>query len=170
MASCTVLKDFLFRVLERILGSCIYTVEIEKGLCNTLILHNMEPKITGNRYVLAVNNLEKSTAFYKNKLGFRTVWEGGGWHFLTRDAINIMLGECPDDKPASEINCHSYFAYFEVENIDELFKEYQLQQVEILSDIENKPWGQREFSIRTVDGHRITFGEIVSTDGFDIKK
>jgi len=70
-----------------------------------------------------------------------------------------MLGECPDDKPASEINNHSYFAYLEVDDIDELYKEYQSREVEVLSSIENKPWGQREFSIRTIDGHRITFGE-----------
>jgi len=124
----------------------------------------METKIIGNRHVIAVNNLQKSADFYKNKLGFRTLWQEGDWHFLNRDAIKIMLGECPDDKPASEINCHSYFAYFEVQNIDDLYKEYQAEQVNVLSDIENKPWGQREFSIRTIDGHRITFGEELSSE------
>ena len=119
----------------------------------------MNSKITGSRYVLAVNNLVTSADFYKNKLGFQTLWEEGGWHFLIRDDIKIMLGECPDDKPASEINSHSYFAYLEVDNIDMLYKEYQSKGVEVLSSIENKPWGQREFSIRTIDGHRITFGE-----------
>ena len=121
----------------------------------------MNSKITGSRYVLAVNNLATSADFYKNKLGFQTLWEEGDWHFLIRDDIKIMLGECPDDKPASEINSHSYFAYLEVDNIDMLYKEYQSKGVEVLSSIENKPWGQREFSIRTIDGHRITFGEEV---------
>jgi catechol 2,3-dioxygenase-like lactoylglutathione lyase family enzyme len=122
---------------------------------------SMNSKITGSRYVLAVNNLATSADFYKNKLGFQTLWEEGGWHFLIRDDIKIMLGECPGDKPASEINNHSYFAYLEVDNIDGLYKEYQSKGVEILSSVENKPWGQREFSIRTIDGHRITFGEEV---------
>ena len=121
----------------------------------------METKIVGSRFVLAVNNLAKSADFYKNKLRFTTLWEEGGWHFLIRDNIKIMLGECPEDKPASEINSHSYFAYLEVDNIDELYKEYQSREVEVLSSIENKPWGQKEFSIRTIDGHRITFGEEV---------
>jgi uncharacterized glyoxalase superfamily protein PhnB len=121
----------------------------------------MNSKITGSRYVLAVNNLATSADFYKNKLGFQTLWEEGGWHFLIRDDIKIMLGECPNDKPASEINSHSYFAYLEVDNIDMLYKEYQSKGVEVLSSIENKPWGQREFSIRTIDGHRITLGEKV---------
>ena len=127
----------------------------------------MEAKISGNRYVLAVNNLTKSANFYKTQLGFQTLWEGGGWHFLVRDNIKIMLGECPDDKPASEINCHSYFAYLEVQNIDDLYNEYQSKKVEILSSIENKPWGQREFSIRTIDGHRITLGEETSSQVFE---
>jgi catechol 2,3-dioxygenase-like lactoylglutathione lyase family enzyme len=121
----------------------------------------MRSKIPGTRYVLAVKNLARSVDFYKNKLDFQTIWEGGGWHFLVRDSVKLMLGECPDDKPASEINCHSYFGYWEVENIDLLYSECQSKDIEIPSTIENKPWGQREFSIRTIDGHRITFGEEV---------
>jgi catechol 2,3-dioxygenase-like lactoylglutathione lyase family enzyme len=127
--------------------------------------NEMEAKITGTRYVLAVNKLEKSAEFYRNKLGFKTLWEGGGWHFLTRDNIQIMIGDCPDDQPASEIGSHSYFAYLEVKGINELYEEYQLKEVEVLSTIENKPWGQREFSVRTIDGHRITFGEEVVSVG-----
>jgi catechol 2,3-dioxygenase-like lactoylglutathione lyase family enzyme len=127
----------------------------------------MKVTISGSRYVLAVNNLKRSVEYYITKLGFSTLWEGGGWHFLFRDEIKIMIGECPDDKPAFDIGCHSYFAYFEVENIDALYNEYQQRAVEILSVIENKPWGQREFALRTVDGHRITFGEETSTEVFE---
>ena len=123
----------------------------------------MGKTITGSRYVLAVNNLKKSADFYLEKLGFQTLWEGDGWHFVIRDNAKIMLGECPDDQPAFETGCHSYFAYLDVNNIDELYKEYQSKKVEILSSIENKPWGQREFSVRTIDGHRIMFGEEISS-------
>ena len=134
---------------------------VSRVLCLIPNSRNMKPKISGNRYVLAVNNLAKSVDFYRNKLDFQTLWEDGGWHFLVRDNVKIMLGECPDDKPASEINSHSYFAYWEVENLDELYNEYLSKEIDIPSRIENKPWGQREFSIRTIDGHRITFGEEV---------
>ncbi len=127
----------------------------------------MKPKITGCRYVLAVNDLARSADFYISQLGFRTLWAEGGWHFLLRDTTHIMLGECPDDQPASDVGCHSYFAYLDVENIDLLYEEFQSKQVAILSEIENKPWGQREFSIRTIDGHRITLGEEVSPEAFE---
>jgi len=120
-------------------------------------------KITGTRYVLAVKNLTASAEFYKSKLGFRTLWADDGWHFLIRDSVKIMIGECPDEQSASQIGDHSYFAYFEIESIDDLYNEYASNKVEFLSAIQNKPWGQREFSLRTIDGHRITFGEAINS-------
>ncbi|MGC3945809.1 MAG: VOC family protein [Chryseolinea sp.] len=119
----------------------------------------MKPTLSGSRYVLAVKDLAASAEFYKSKLGFKTLWEDGSWHFLTRDEVTIMLGECPDERSASELGDHSYFAYIDVTSIDDIYNEFKSKGVTVLSDIENKPWGQREFGIRTIDGHRINFGE-----------
>lgn len=71
----------------------------------------------------------------------------------------VMLGECKSDRSAFQTKNHSYFAYLDVKNIDSLYAEYMSKEVEILSEVEDKPWGQREFAIRTVDGHRIMFGQ-----------
>jgi catechol 2,3-dioxygenase-like lactoylglutathione lyase family enzyme len=120
---------------------------------------NLPSKITGVRYVLAVKDLEKSGDYYASKLGFKTLWKCQGWHFLSREKFIVMLGECPDDHSAFEAVNHSYFAYIDVENIDALYQEFKFKEIEMLSDIINEPWGQREFSIRTIDGHRICFGE-----------
>ncbi len=121
-------------------------------------------KITGARYVLAVKDLNKSAEYYQDQLGFTSLWREGGWQLLFREKFIVMLGECPDDRSAFETVNHSYFAYIDVENIDELYREYGSKEVEILSEIGNKPWGQREFSIRTIDGHRIMFGEEIKRD------
>lgn len=120
---------------------------------------SIRSKITGTRYVLAVQDLAKSAAYYQQQLGFTSLWTDGGWHFLSREKFFVMLGECSDDRSAFETRNHSYFAYIDVENIDALYQEYQSKEVEIHNKIENKPWGQREFSVRTIDGHRIMFGE-----------
>ncbi len=114
-------------------------------------------KITGSTFVLAVKNLEKSVDYYLNKLGFETVWTDDGWHTVRREKFSIMLGECPDDRSAFETKNHSYFAYIDVENIDKLYEEYQSKDID-MRPIGDKPWGQREFAITTIDGHRITFG------------
>jgi catechol 2,3-dioxygenase-like lactoylglutathione lyase family enzyme len=121
-----------------------------------------KPTITGTRYVLAVKDLEKSARYYVQELGFTSHWEEGGWHQLSREGFTVMLGECPDDRSAFETRNHSYFAYINVENIDALYAEYRLKNIELLSIPADKPWGMREFGVRTIDGHRIMFSEPIS--------
>ncbi len=118
-------------------------------------------RLVDSRCVLAVRNLKESTQFYIDVLGFRRDFGDGsdGWSFLSRDNFQVMLGECPDEKPASELGDHSYFVYLTVEGLDQLHKELSARGAEVISGPENEPWGLREFSIRTPDGHRIRFGE-----------
>ena len=71
----------------------------------------------------------------------------------------IMLGECPDDAHPSLLGSHNYFAYLCVNDVDAYYQQLQAKQVDLLSTIEDKPWGMREFGIRTVDGHRIMIGQ-----------
>ncbi len=116
-------------------------------------------EILYTRYVLVVKDLSKSVNYYKSLLGFETWREGEGFHFLKRGKFSLMLGEYPNDISAFETNNHSYFAYIDVENIDRLYAEFMSKGVENLSEIDVKPWGQREFSLQTIDGHRIMFGQ-----------
>lgn len=116
-------------------------------------------KLTGIRCVLAVNDLEKSTGFYREKLGFKVDFTADGWSFLSRGEFKLMLGHCPDEGPAREIGDHSWFAYVDVEKIEDLYQECKGNGVEILEDIADKPYGMREFGIVTPDGHRIVFGQ-----------
>jgi catechol 2,3-dioxygenase-like lactoylglutathione lyase family enzyme len=125
---------------------------------------NEESKFLGTRFVLAVKDLAKSAEYYEKQLGLKTHWTVPGWHFLIRENFMVMLGECADDRSAFETDNHSYFAYIDMENIDDLYHEYLFKEVEILSELADKPWGQREFSVRTIDGHRIMFGESISEE------
>jgi catechol 2,3-dioxygenase-like lactoylglutathione lyase family enzyme len=100
----------------------------------------MNTSITGSRFVLAVKDIKKSAEYYENQLGFKTLWSGEGWHFLGREKFVVMLGECRDEPPAFETGDHSYFAYIDVENIDELFREYSSKEINILSKVSDQPW------------------------------
>jgi uncharacterized glyoxalase superfamily protein PhnB len=119
--------------------------------------------IIGTRYVLAVQNLEQSAHYYEQKLGFTTDWKEGGWQQLRREGFVVMLGECADDRSAFETRNHSYFAYINVADIDALHEELRQKNVEIIYPLGDKPWGQREFGICTVDGHRMMFGQSLSS-------
>jgi len=118
-------------------------------------------RVVNSRCVLAVRDLEASTRFYIDVLGFNRDFGDGsdGWSFLSRDNFKVMLGECPQEKPASEIGDHSYVAYLVVEGVDELHREVVARGAQVISPIESQPWGMREFSVHTPDGHRIRFGE-----------
>jgi uncharacterized glyoxalase superfamily protein PhnB len=119
--------------------------------------------ITNSRAVLAVHNLAVSTRYYVDVLGFsRDPIDAPGWSFLTRDAVRVMLGECQDATPASALGDHSYFAYWNVDDVDEFYQEIVARGALIISAPADKPWGLREFALRTPDGHRITCGSLIS--------
>lgn len=119
-------------------------------------------RIVDSRSVLAVRNLASSTRYWTQVLGFTLEpVDASGWSFLTRDRFKVMLGECADDRDAAELRNHSYFAYLYVEGIDGLHAELEARGAGITSRPSDKPWGLREFTLRTPDGHRITFGQLL---------
>jgi len=89
-------------------------------------------QILQNHYVLAVHNARRSAAFYVEMLGFRIVNEPPGWVFVAKDNCMIMLGGAT--------------------------RTGQSSRAELLSEIEDKPWGMREFGLRTPDGHQSKIG------------
>jgi hypothetical protein len=113
-------------------------------------------------FVLAVNDLLRSAQYYQDQLGF-TVREIGdeGWRIFERDECQIMVGHCPDALSPAELGDHSYFAYVVVSDADMYYNEFNNNHVEFVKQIRSEPWRMREFGIRTIDGHRIMFGQPV---------
>ena len=119
-------------------------------------------RIVNSRCVLTVSDLERSTRYYKEVLGFsQDPIDAAGWSFLTRDNFRVMLGECSNERPASELGDHSYVAYWNVDDVDGFYKDVVARGALAMSEPTDKPWGLREFGLRTPDGHRITCGEVI---------
>jgi len=115
--------------------------------------------LTKTRSVLAVHSLEVSIPFYRDVLGMNIDFEVPGWCFLSRDNFAVMLGECSDAIAPTELGDHSYFAYVTVLDAARLFQELSARAAEFIKPLTTEPWGMREFGVRTVDGHRIMFGQ-----------
>jgi catechol 2,3-dioxygenase-like lactoylglutathione lyase family enzyme len=117
-------------------------------------------KLLRHRLILAVQNLELSTEFWMSTLGFARDFGDGsdGWSWLSRDGFAVGLGECANQPAASTLGDHSYVAYVTVEDVDTLFEELRGREAPIHTPPVTKPWGMREFALRTPDGHRMTFG------------
>jgi uncharacterized glyoxalase superfamily protein PhnB len=123
-----------------------------------------ERRVVRTRHVLAVKDLTVEAAYYKDKLGFELDFTSPGWEFLSFGDFKVMLGECPDDLPAAETGCHSWYAHVIVDNVDEIYQEFIERGATILSEIADKPWDIREFSVVTPGGHRIVFGQAINRD------
>ena len=118
-------------------------------------------KIILNRYVLAVQNLERSLAYYNQVLGFTTTFHDQGWGFVRRDNVVLMLGECTDSPPASQLGDHSYFAYWEVDDVEACYREFSNNGAKMRTELQTQPWGMKEFALETIDGHRLMVGQQV---------
>lgn len=124
------------------------------------------PRFARPRSVLAVRNLAASTSYYTDVLGFALdPIEAPGWSFVSRDAVHLMLGECPDEVDAGETGNHSWFLHVLTEGVDELHHDLVAKGAEIIVPIGNRSHGHREFVVRTPDGHRIVFGEPLEAMG-----
>jgi len=119
-----------------------------------------ERKVTGTRHVLAVKDLKLEADYYLDKLGFERDFTAPGWEFLSFGDFKVMLGECSDEMTAEETGNHSWFAHALVENVDDVYQEFIDRGAKILSPIADKPWGIRDFTVVTPDGHRIVFGQL----------
>ncbi len=117
------------------------------------------PDFTSTRYTLAVLDLAKSTDYYTSVLGLGVDFTVPGWTFLSRGCFRVMLGECKEAIPPAELGDHSWYGYVTVSDAAALFAEYQAAGVEFIQVLSDKPWGMREFGIRTFDGHRLMFGQ-----------
>jgi uncharacterized glyoxalase superfamily protein PhnB len=121
----------------------------------------VERQVVHTRHVLAVKNLREEADYYIEKLGFDRDFTAPGWEFLSFGDFKVMLGECADEMTAEATGNHSWFAHALIGNVDEVYREFIDRGAEILSQVGNKPWGIREFSVVTPDGHRIVFGQMV---------
>jgi catechol 2,3-dioxygenase-like lactoylglutathione lyase family enzyme len=120
------------------------------------------PTILQNHYVLAVHNVRESARFYVEALGFSVTSDLGGWIFVKKDNCMIMLGECPNDMHPSELGCHNYFAYLRVDDVDAYHALVERAGFKPLDAIADKPWGMREFGVKTPDGHRLMIGQNIA--------
>ena len=121
---------------------------------------------------LPVSDMERSAAFYRDKLGFTIAYRDGGFAKLQRDEVEVHLWAATDEswrgRAVSEpiiSGAESFIAgtascRLGVEGVDELHR--VIQPLGILhpnGQIEDMPWGTREFGITDPDNNLITFFE-----------
>jgi len=92
--------------------------------------------IQEHSYVLAVPDLARSGAFYRDVLGFEIHEMASGRQLFVKDSCRIMAGECRDAMPARDTGVHSFFGYLLVDDVDEYHRRVVAGSAEIVKPLE----------------------------------
>lgn len=99
--------------------------------------------------ILPVKNVNETLDFFRDMLGFDVAWIVDG-DYAAVQCGDIVIHLVHMDK---QEQIAPYMSYLLVENADEIYSFYKSQGVEIIQQIESKPWGVREFTFRDINGH-----------------
>ncbi|MFX0170997.1 MAG: VOC family protein [Candidatus Hodarchaeota archaeon] len=115
--------------------------------------------------MIYTTNLETAIKFYRDVLEFEIVEYYPNDENPTWVCIRIGEDRFGIGKTFSNIN-HKLHPrgvdgsgvqfYIKVTNVDQIYEKYR-NKVELIDDIENKPWGDREFTFKDPDGYLISF-------------
>lgn len=108
---------------------------------------------------LPMRNKIITAEFYINKLGFREFGATSfdGYLMVEKDHIQIHLFEFRQLDPKENYGQ----VYIRTDNIEELYQSMLNKNLNIhpAGHLEEKPWGQKEFSMLDPDNNLLTFGQ-----------
>ena len=109
---------------------------------------------------LPIKNLKQTLDFYRDNLGFYEEWtwgeKDGG---IRRDDMRLLFGEDPDFINAVNDEKHRLPLMWFVDNIDEIFSEFQGRNIEIADTLRTHSYGLREFAFIDINGYYIRVAE-----------
>jgi uncharacterized glyoxalase superfamily protein PhnB len=115
---------------------------------------------------ITVNNLRQTLDYYRDELGFYDEWtwtnsEGniidGG---IRKDDMRLLFSEDPGLNDAINNYKKSRFPLmWFVDNIDEVFCEFQSRNIELADSLREHAYGLKEFSFIDINGYYIRVAE-----------
>ena len=121
-------------------------------------------RLTGVSPVLLVADLDRSVAFYRDLLGFRSSLHGEPPNFavVERDEAILLLSLAPHGAqlvPNWHVVDKMWNVYVRVDDADAIYAEVQARGCPIDYTISNKAHGFREFGVTDPDGYDVAFGQ-----------
>jgi uncharacterized glyoxalase superfamily protein PhnB len=117
-----------------------------------------------------VDNIFQSAEFYRDKLGFQfnRIWgEPPQFVIVHRDGVSIMLKSISSPghtRPNNRVNTDACWdAYIWVKDADALYEELRSRGVKITREIEDEPYGCRDFDVEDNSGYILCFGQDIET-------
>jgi catechol 2,3-dioxygenase-like lactoylglutathione lyase family enzyme len=123
----------------------------------------MTAQITGIAPQFLVDDLDRSIAYYRDRLGFQHDFTYQSFYAgASRDGFTIHLKHAPQpatDRAYRKQNEH-LDAHISVSGIQDLFSELQMRGADVIRPLEERPWACRDFYIEDPDGYILCFSEL----------
>jgi uncharacterized glyoxalase superfamily protein PhnB len=117
-------------------------------------------KFTRSNPHLPVIDLRQTLDYYRDTLGFYDEWtEGKIDGGIRRDDMRMIFGEDPEHTRQINSNTSRLNLMWFVDNIDEVYEEYQERGIEIVNPLTTYSYGLREFAFIDINGYYIRVAE-----------
>ena len=121
-------------------------------------------RLTGSSAVLLVADIDRSAAYYRDRLGFTCELYGDPPDFLvaSRDDAIVLMAACGDPGrivPNWQIVDKVWNVYIRVDDVEAIYAEFQRRGAPIDYTLYDAPSGFREFGVQDPDGHDIAVGQ-----------
>jgi len=106
--------------------------------------------------ILASSDIEATLAYYKDVLGFESTWKYGDppvFGSVSKGGVTITFNLQPE--LAAKVRGHQHGV--RVDDIDELYRFHKSKGAQIVEEIEDKPWGIREYIVEDLNGYHLRF-------------
>jgi uncharacterized glyoxalase superfamily protein PhnB/GNAT superfamily N-acetyltransferase len=112
--------------------------------------------VTSSTAILASADIEQSIGFYKEVLGFESSWMYGNpptFGCASWGSASVMFNLQPE--LVGRVEGHQH--WFNVIDVDALYSLHLERGAKIAAEIENKPWGMREYTVVDPSGYHLRF-------------
>jgi len=103
---------------------------------------------------LPVTDVEATQVWYRDVLGFEIAWGGSEFGAVWQDRVEIFFARVKTPLPGSCVCVR-------VDDADALHERYRRSGAPIVGELEDKPWGMREFTLQDPNGHRLRIGHAI---------
>jgi predicted enzyme related to lactoylglutathione lyase len=126
-------------------------------------------RLTGSSAVLLVADIDRSAAYYRDRLGFTCELYGDPPDFLVakRDDAIVLMALCDEPDrivPNWRIVPNVWNLYIRVDDVEAIYAEFQRRGAPIDYSLYDAPSGFREFGVQDPDGHDIGVGQPIERD------
>lgn len=116
--------------------------------------------VTSGSPILAVRDIASALTYYTEVLGFGSAWSHGdplSFGGVQWGAFGVLFNHLPELAERSE----GQSLWVNVTEVDALYERHQQNGAEIVSAIEDKPWGRREYTVRDLNGYHLRFACLI---------